>query len=140
MRLAFLALFALWAGCAHAAEFDDLVSPTGCAGNKEPVFCEQYLATLRKEYPQALRGDYQAQRNVSYCLTTSCDGALKINRPLGCAWRAVILGGNRKADNTDVDSFNTYCRGKLTGGDVLLFANHLDTLFRRIYKRPAPAL
>lgn len=50
-------------------------------------------------------GDYDAQRNVAFCLINGCDGAVIPDRSSACAWRAVILATN-SASATDVDANN----------------------------------
>lgn len=102
--------------------------------------CESSRSQFKVEYPKAHRGDYGSQRNVSYCLVTGCDGAVQVNRPLGCAWRIVIVAsGSPRVDSTDTGFFAANCRGKLSEIEAVQMATQADALFRRIYKRPLPA-
>lgn len=66
------------------------------------------------DWPAAWQGDYQAQRNVAFCLISGCDGAVQIDKSSGCAWRSVILALNSQSA-TDLDAANieTEC-GDLT--------------------------
>lgn len=58
----------------------------------------------------ALSGDYQAQRNVAYTLSTS----IPHNVILGCAWRIVIIeSGSTQVDQSDTGNKTFYC-GKLS--------------------------
>jgi hypothetical protein len=58
----------------------------------------------------ALSGDYQAQRNLAYILTTG----IPHNPILGCAWRIVIVqSGSPQVDQSDTGNKKFAC-GKLT--------------------------
>lgn len=124
---------------ALAAEADQYMTPGDCAASGNKAFCLQSAKQFRDEFPRALKGEYDAQRNVAYCLTTGCDDAVKVNKPIGCAWRAVILSsGSRKVDRADTTAFDSVCRGKLTASEATVFGGQYETLFRRIYRRTAP--
>lgn len=132
---------------AIAAEVDQHIDAGECAGLSEKlnmgvsekILCEQGIKTFKAAFPRALKGDYQAQRNVAFCLMSGCDGAVTINKPLGCAWRAVILGsGSSKVDRSDTSSFDSGCRGKLTKSEAVVSASQYTELYRRIYRRVAP--
>ncbi|MCY1705232.1 hypothetical protein [Pannonibacter sp. SL95] len=72
--------------------------------------CEVSKSDWSKNYSDAIRGDYQAQRNVAYCLSTGCDGAILPNPQLGCAWRFVILeSGHLLAGNMDLSALRAFC-------------------------------
>lgn len=102
--------------------------------------CEANRMQFRNEYPKAYARDYQSQRNVSYCLASGCDGAVTQNRPLGCAWRIVIIGsGSPKVDSTDTEFFKAYCIGRLNEIEVAQMRAQAGALFKEIYKRPLPA-
>lgn len=148
LMVAVAALIAWVPDAARAAEVDDFIAPGQCAGRSEALtsgmseksWCEQGIKTYRKWYPLALKGDYQGQRNVAFCLITGCDGAVTINKPLGCAWRAVILvSGSRQVDQGDVMNFDSHCRGKLTQSEAMVAGSQYAALFQRIYRRTAPA-
>ncbi len=77
-------------------------------------WCKQAIAVWDKDYKKAIHGNYQGQRNVSFCLSNGCvsfyHGFIKQNKVLGCAWRIVILkSGHLDADETDTDNFKLYC-------------------------------
>jgi len=58
----------------------------------------------------AMAGDYQAQRNLAYTLTTD----IPYNPILGCAWRIVILeSGSPQVDQSDTANKQADCDRKL---------------------------
>lgn len=62
------------------------------------------------DWPAAWQGDYDAQRNVAFCLITGCDGAVLIDKSTGCAWRSVILELNSdSARDLDAASIEAEC-------------------------------
>lgn len=98
---------------------------------------EQFQRNLRS----ASKGNYTAQRNVADCLLTGCDGAVTIDKALGCAWRAVILvSGSLQVDAGDRANFDISCRGKLTASEAMTFGAQYETLYRTIYRRTPPPL
>lgn len=118
--------------------YDDQVRAF-CPSGENEKWCEATLATFKaKDWPGAWRGDYQGQRNVSYCLSTGCDGAVKENGVGGCAWRIIIMAsGSPKVDDTDTQNHKLYC-GRLT--DVERAAAHAqaEQTFSAIYGRKLP--
>ncbi|CDZ61411.1 Hypothetical protein NGAL_HAMBI2605_14910 [Neorhizobium galegae bv. orientalis] len=90
---------------------DDYInSLVSCETSKDPGHCKFTRATWQKEYDNAITGVYQGQRNVSFCLSTGCNDAIRQNKILGCAWRIVIIEtGHLKADSTDTANLNYYC-------------------------------
>ena len=97
--------------------------------------CKASLAQFRKWFPLAMRGDYQGQRNVAFCLSRGCDGAV-FQRPItGCAWRMVIVGsGSPKVDSTDTANLKNEC-GKLDEVDRQAAAAQATTLMAKIPRR-----
>lgn len=119
---------------AWAETASDYLQP--CGGDRT---CEVQRGEFTEAFSAALKRDYQGQRNVSFCLYDGCDGAVRINRTLGCAWRLVILNaGSPKADNTDVSFFDARCRSRLTGTEQSLMNAQGREIFRRVYGRAAP--
>lgn len=111
----------------------------GCSFAADVQWCEISRKQFADEFPQALRGDYQAQRNVAYCLSTGCDGAVQVSAPHGCAWRIVIqASGSSKVDAADKMAFSTWC-GKLDAIDRATAIEQAKGLFRKIYGRKLPA-
>lgn len=61
------------------------------------------IAASQEIEPQlrpARRGDYQAMRNIAFCMWDGCDGAVEIDRKGSCAWRRRIARLKR-ADRND---------------------------------------
>lgn len=59
----------------------------------------------------AYSGDYQAQRNLAYTLTTGIPN----NPILGCAWRIVIVeSGSESVDQSDTGNKKFDCDSKLS--------------------------
>lgn len=114
MRSILLAVFASWSFVANAADWppatDYLNSGLDCATTKNVGSCHYSKEEWPDEYGAAIKGDYQGQRNVSYCLSTGCNGAIRENRILGCAWRFVIVeSGHLSADSSDTTNLEYYC-------------------------------
>lgn len=144
-RLSRVKLVALATCCAllpvnaMAGEVDGYFASGNCVG--ADTFCKSSAKQFREEFPRALRGNYDAQRNVAFCFLTGCDGAIVQDRPRGCAWRAIIIAsGSPKIDTSDRANFDGSCRGKLTGSEATAFGSQYELLFRRIYRRAAPSL
>lgn len=93
---------------------DYLQAPADCAGSDDVTLCENRKEVWNRDYNGAIAGDYQGQRNVSFCLSTGCDdmfgGTIRKNAILGCAWRMVIVNsGHLDADSTDVANLKHFC-------------------------------
>lgn len=78
-------------------------------------WCEINLKKFTEEYPKALRGDYQSQRNVAYLLSGAWQPAIEnpvqTNTLQACAWRLVILqSGHAQAGPGDVSNRDIDCR------------------------------
>src|SRR3546814_11394940 len=77
------------------------------------------MADYEKLEVEALKGDYQAQRNLSYWLSGG-GGVPPINPILGCAWRIVILNsGSLSVDQSDSFNKTFYCNKKLSSEELL---------------------
>lgn len=63
----------------------------------------------------AYSGDYQAQRNLAYTLTTGIPN----NPILGCAWRIVIVhSGSESVDQSDTGNKKLDCDSKLSPDEL----------------------
>ncbi|MCO5083351.1 MAG: hypothetical protein M9955_17055 [Rhizobiaceae bacterium] len=101
--------------------------------------CHYSQATLAIELPFAYKGNYQAQRNVSYCLWDGCQGAIQPAKTLGCAWRIVIAAsGSAKVDDTDLMNLRS-CAGQLDPAEFAIARAQAGQLFRVVYDRDLPA-
>jgi len=90
---------------------DDYINTlVSCETAKDPGHCKFARATWQKEYANAISGAYQGQRNVSFCLSTGCNDAVRQNKILGCAWRIVIIEtGHLQADSSDTANLKYFC-------------------------------
>ena len=80
----------------------------------------------------ALAGDYQAQRNLAYTLTTS----IPHNQILGCAWRIVIVeSGSDQVDQSDTGNKQFDCDKKLNADEINAAKAQAKKLQEKIAKR-----
>ena len=102
--------------------------------------CEVDRASFgRKDWPKAWQGDYQAQRNVAYCRSTGCGGAVETNAAEACAWRSIILAAHvGTANDTDAANLRMDC-GKLDDAGVAVAINNAQSIYPRIYDKSMPA-
>lgn len=71
---------------------------------------EAQRPTFKAVRDLAMRGNYQAQRNIAFGYTSNPYPGQDINPMLGCAWRIVIIySGNEKVDETDIGNHRVYC-------------------------------
>lgn len=79
----------------------------------------------------ALAGDYQAQRNLAYTLTTSTPH----NPILGCAWRIVIVeSGSAQVDQSDTGNKQFDCDKKLNQDEINAAKAQAKELQKKIAK------
>lgn len=123
----------------------------GRAGEKPPPDKYQTVVEVKDSYlnPQpdagaeseaeglekkALAGDYQAQRNLAYYLTTGEEG-VKADPVAACAWRIVILkSGHPEADASDTSNKQFDCERKLTPAQLRQAEGQAASLLKRIKK------
>lgn len=101
--------------------------------------CMVDYASMLRDLPKAYKKDYQAQRNVAFCLWDGCQGSVQKNVNLGCAWTIVLLAsGSPKV--TDLDFKNLkHCLSYAEPGAVGIIKAQAAELYRVIYKREIPA-
>lgn len=82
-----------------------------CSVANDPQRCRMIKEIWERDYNDAIKGGYQGQRNIAFCLSTGCDFPEIIKNPvLGCAWRVVILNsGHLDATKLDGDNLMVYC-------------------------------
>jgi len=119
---------------------DAAVHTTICVAATNVEWCEQGRAMFIAQYPSAFARDYQAQRNVAFCFSTGCDGAVVVKKPLGCAWRIVILAsGSAEADASDEGNFASDCgTRRLDDRGFATAVRQARALFLEIYGEPLP--
>lgn len=102
-----------------------------------------YLPPVEDEAPgadgglekQALAGDYQAQRNLAFYLSTGAEGHTQ-NVVTACAWRIVVLrSGHAKADSSDESNKTFDCDRKLDPQQLREAESQANALLKRIKKR-----
>lgn len=122
----------------------------GRAGEKPALDKYQASIEIRNEYlksdgeklvkddkfeKQALDGDYQAQRNLAFSLSTGSEGYTK-DPILACAWRIVILkSGRAKADASDTGNKESDCEGKLNPQQMREAETQANSLLKRVKKQ-----
>jgi hypothetical protein len=115
MRFVIAALYAC--GCVDLSEppgwvaADDYINTAvECRQTADPGACERIRTAWDRNYTDALSGSYDAQRTISFCLSTGCEQAIREDRTLGCAWRLVISGsGHPEAGETDTADRAHFC-------------------------------
>ena len=109
-----VALGALALAAPVSAQSRDAESYFGdCSTAAEPTWCEATQKTWPDDVAGAFAGDYQGLRNMAYCLSTGCNGAIVIDKREGCAWRALAYaaaptGADKISENNNMDAF---CKG-----------------------------
>lgn len=99
--------------------------------------CEEAKAMFQLYYALGLKGDYDAQIEVSYCFAEgirTCSKVVRGNNALSCAWLAVaIMSGSEYVRSDDVFGYQVECAKLRRYWEADAFA-----LFSRIYHRPMP--
>jgi hypothetical protein len=84
----------------------------------------------------AYQGDYQAQRNLSYTLSTG----MPRNLILGCAWRIVIIGsGSPQVDQSDTGNKTHYCDRTLNSDELLAARKQAEKIQSEIKRNRSKA-
>jgi hypothetical protein len=109
-----------------------------CIGADPNTFCDAQQKSFIRDWAKAWRADYQAQRNVGFCLSTGCDGAAQLNKTQGCAWYTVIIAsGSERVDDTDTANVRLYC-GRLDQVELMASREQARRIFRKVYRRDLP--
>lgn len=134
----------LCVGPAHAdkqaTQGDGLLADCAFASAYNQSWCTAEQGRFVEQYRRSLNRDYQSQRSVASCLISGCDGAVIVNRSLGCAWRLVILASESPYIDLTDESNRRYDCARLDGpGETALARRQAEALLRLIYDRPLPA-
>lgn len=91
---------------------------------------------------KAMQKDYQAQRNLAFCLGTAdefCNGIV-VPKPIeACAWRMIIIGsGNRQVDQSDVSNYRRDCYSNISAQERSVALTQAEALFKKIYRKELP--
>lgn len=117
---------------------DQYLSP-GCIDDGDKM-CAVSHAEMKAQWPKALKGDYQSQRNVAFCLSNGCDGAVTIDRLTSCTWRIVILAsGSGKIVSTDILNYRQACEKSLSDLEFSTARAKAGRLFQEVYRKALPA-
>lgn len=123
---------------AQTAQYEDMNIIRVCPDSSPKSDCAAEIKRMSEDNKRAWKGDYQGQRNVSFCLSTGCDGLVAPNKSLGCAWRIVIIAsGSPKVDASDAANFDAFCK-RLPSTEASVARAQAGALFRAIYKREPP--
>lgn len=110
---------------------------TNCAEADEACITE--YAHMLLDLKNAYKKDYQAQRNIGYCLWSGCDGQVQKNATLGCAWVVVLLAsGSPKVNELDTKNLKQ-CIATAGTENLGVIKSQAAALFQTIYKREIPA-
>lgn len=108
--------------------------------------CKSDIAWFKRDYPTALKGDYQAMRNIGAFFTlgayyepsTKRFYGIVINKPLGCAWRAALLAsGDTQVNDLDQSGFKNLCLDTLNRQQLVQAEGQYRALMQRIFKLDA---
>lgn len=84
----------------------------------------------------ALRGDYQAQRNLAYGYVSSPYPGQAKDPVLGCSWYLVVLhSGDSQVDTGDVGNVEPYCQRRLDATQQTEARTQARALFQKVYKQ-----
>lgn len=104
-----------------------------CSGVSDS--CERDQAEILVNAKFSYRGDYQAQRNLAYCLNTGCSNAIIMNKPLSCAWRIIILAAaSHEVDDSDTSNLE-FCLEKLSPIERATATSRSAAIFKTVYGR-----
>ncbi len=132
----FIVLFGLASGVAGASSLEDRLLP--CEITKDVKLCEFQQRQFIDYIKGASNGDYQALRNLAFCLQAGCDGAVMPDITLSCAYRMVIWASDSdQIDSTDASNLRSACARLPEPGiaEAYLFARRV---FRLTYNKPWP--
>lgn len=85
--------------------------------------------TYDEVHDLAMKGNYQAQRNLAYGYVGGYPfKGQDVNPILGCAWyKYILLSGNEKVNQTDTGNEQVYC-GRLSAQEQAAAENQMKTL------------
>ncbi|NCP11369.1 MAG: hypothetical protein GW859_05335 [Sphingomonadales bacterium] len=120
------------------ATYEAIALPAGAPPAPTAAVCStalcatQQVSFERQDWPNAWKGDYEAMRNVAFCLGSSCDGAVQIDQVSSCAWRAALVELNpMEAGDLDGQQLQTEC-GNLTETQIQIAIRKAGELIERI--------
>lgn len=100
--------------------------------------CDDVQKEFKKWFQKAMRGDYQAQRNVAFAIggrEFDNKTAFRPNKITACAWRLVIIAsGSPEVWSGDTDNVKIDC-GKLDDVERAASQGQSAALITKIYGR-----
>lgn len=85
----------------------------------------------------AMKGDYQAQRNLAYGYVALPYPGQQKNPLLGCAWYQLIVhSGSDRIDEGDIGNARVYCN-RLKPDEREAATAQARQLFKRVYRKEA---
>lgn len=95
---------------------DEVTLPAGVPAPPVSAICTTELCeTVRvqmskSDWPNAWRGDYEAQRNVAFCYSDGCQGAFRTSKIDSCAWSSIVVALNvNEAQDGDIANLDLAC-------------------------------
>lgn len=110
---------------------------TICVNVPDEAICKAEVQSLKSDWQRALKRDYQAQRNVAYCLTNGCNGAVIVDKVEGCAWRMVIQGTSVRKEPTERMSYEAAC-GVLQNSQRREALDRAEAMYKALYRKELP--
>lgn len=127
--------FGDWARASEKPSLDSYRVVFQGRNSYQPPINEESLSANNSLERQALAGDYQAQRNLAYSLSTGAEG-YPTNPVMACVWRIVILkSGHAEADASDTGNKTFDCEQKLNSQQLRDAGAQANALLKRIKKR-----
>jgi hypothetical protein len=118
---------------AEAADKPPL-SRENCRSSINESRCYRLADKFLEAWPKAMRGDFLAMREISFCYLTGCSELLLPDLSKGCGWQLVILDDPRSNSN-DRRDYRTYCSTIAPAIKEAAFAEG-DRLSHIIRKKP----
>lgn len=115
-------------------ELLEIASPAPIAGFCITGICETTRVQIsQQDWPLAWKGDLDAQRNVAFCLSDGCDGAVIIDDVAACSWQTVLASADPLL-TTSIDAANldNFC-SSLTPTERILSEQKTQALITAIY-------
>jgi len=101
------------------------------------VFAQEQPTTYEGVKAFAMKGNYQAQRNIAYGYASYPYKGQEKNPLLACAWYLVVLhSGSPKLDEGDIGNAKFYC-DDLKVESRAAATSQARVLFYQVYKRKA---
>lgn len=121
----------------HTSPYDKLPEvPAIQCGSEE---CKTNSLEMIKAWPKAWAGEYGAQRNVAFLLSTSNAGVAS-NPVQGCAWRIIIqVSGHMEFQPGDQSNYDLEC-GRLKSSEFDAAKQIANTIFEKTKHSKLPQI